>query len=80
VVRVGQQGLGENVLNELEIALDHHELVKLRIPAADREEKRAIIQGLIEPTGAELIQQIGHVIVLFRKNPKSNRFLKQLKG
>ncbi len=80
VVRVGQHGLSENVMKELEIALDHHELVKLRIPAADNDEKEAIIRGLTEPTGAELVQRIGHVLVLFRKNPKSNRFLKQLKG
>jgi len=80
VVMVGQHGLSDNVMNEVEIALDHHELIKLRIPAVDKEEKDALIRGLTEPTGAELIQRIGHVVVLFRKNPKSARFLKQLKG
>ena len=80
VVMIGQHGLSEAVLKEVEIALDHHELVKLRVPAVDKAEKDALIGRLTEATGAELIQRIGHVLVLFRKNPKSTRFLKPLKG
>lgn len=77
---IGQHGLSENVMMELEQALAHHELIKIRIPAADKSEKSELIDTLCEQLKADLIQQIGHVVVLFRKNPKSVKFLKFLKG
>jgi len=80
VVMIGQHGLSENVMMELEQALAHHELIKIRIPAADKSEKSELIDTLCEQLKADLIQQIGHVVVLFRKNPKSVKFLKFLKG
>ena len=78
VVMIGQHGLSENVLNELEQALSHHELIKIRVPALDKSDKKELIESLCNQANAELIQTIGHVIVLFRKNPKSHRFSKIL--
>jgi RNA-binding protein len=69
VVMVGQHGLGENVLNELEIALDAHELIKVKI-AAERDERAAITQTLVEHSGAELVQTIGQMSILYRRNEK----------
>lgn len=70
VVMVGQKGLSEGVFNELDIALESHELVKLRISAADREERREMITALGQQSGSELIQTIGQVAVLYRRHPK----------
>ncbi|KHF24869.1 ribosome assembly RNA-binding protein YhbY [Solemya velum gill symbiont] len=70
VVTVGQHGLSENVFNELEIALDFHELVKVKISGADREDKKAMIEEIGETCGADLVQTIGHVAVFFRRNAK----------
>lgn len=67
VVTVGAAGLTEGVLAELEIALESHELVKLRIAADDREQRRALIAALCERSKAELIQRIGHTAVLYRE-------------
>lgn len=69
VVRVGQHGLGENVLQEIELALDSHELVKIKI-AADRDARKAMAAEIVDRTGAEAIHSIGQVIVLFRRNPE----------
>jgi RNA-binding protein len=70
VVMVGQHGLTENVLNEVEIALDAHELIKVRISGGEREERLEIINTIVEKSVAELVQSIGHVAVFFRRNTK----------
>lgn len=80
VVMIGQNGLSENVVNELQQALDHHELIKVRVPAADKQEKKALIESLCQQLQASLIQNIGHIIVIYRANPKTDRFRKLLSG
>ncbi len=70
VVMVGQHGLSENVMHEINLALDVHELIKVKLSVGDREEKRKILGEVISNSKAELIQSIGHVAVLFRRNHK----------
>ena len=70
VVTVGQHGLSENVMNEVNLALDAHELIKVKLSVGDREEKKSILGEIISNSKAELIQSIGHVAVLFRRNHK----------
>lgn len=80
VVMIGQNGLSENVVNELQQALEHHELIKVRVPAADKKEKSAMNNAICQQLEAELIQSIGHVIVIYKSNPKIDRFKKLLSG
>ena len=70
VVMVGQAGLTEAVLAELDLALDHHELLKVKVSAGDRELRDALIAPLVERTGATLVTRIGNIAVLYRANPK----------
>lgn len=70
VVMIGQHGLKDSILEELGIALDAHELIKVRVSAEDREDRAAMIEQLVDASGAELIQTIGHIAVLFRRNAK----------
>ena len=65
VVLLGANGLTEAVLAEIEIALNHHELVK--IASEDRETKVLIVDAIIRETGAEKVQVIGKTLVLFRQ-------------
>ncbi len=69
VVMIADKGLSENVLHELQQALDHHELVKVKVRMA-REERDALIQDIARQTGATLVQQIGHTATFYRNNPK----------
>ncbi len=80
VVMIGQHGLSENVLNELESSIDHHELIKVKIPAGDKADKQSLIDAMCARLKAEAVQKIGNVVVLFRKHPKSTRFLKFVKS
>ena len=68
VVIVGQSGLTDTVLAEIEIALDYHELIKVKI-RAERDERKLISEKICIQTGAELIQSIGQIIVIYRVNP-----------
>jgi RNA-binding protein len=70
VVMVGQDGLKATVLAEVDAALTAHELIKVKVAAADREERAALIAEIAAASGAERVQSIGHVAVLFRRNPK----------
>ncbi len=74
VVMMGLNGFSENVQKELDQALVHHELIKARLPALDKSARNELVALICERLNAEMIQTIGHVAVLFRKNPKSERF------
>ncbi|TCP93509.1 RNA-binding protein [Cricetibacter osteomyelitidis] len=68
VVMLGGNGLTEGVLAEIDNALDHHELIKVRIAGADRETKQLIIDAIVRESGAEAVQTIGHILVLYRES------------
>ena len=68
VVQLGNNGLTEGVLAEIEGAIKHHELIKIKIPTDDKEEKTLIMDAIIRETGATKLQSIGHVLVLFKQS------------
>jgi RNA-binding protein len=68
VILLGNKGASEAVVKELGLALDIHELVKVKLSGGDKDERQAQIDVLTAGTGAEPIHQIGHVVVLFRRN------------
>lgn len=68
VVMLGNKGVTDAVKTELGSTLDHHELVKVKLSGGDRDERQQQLDALLEATGAELVQQIGHVVGLFRRN------------
>jgi len=66
VVMLGGNGLTEGVLAEIDNALNHHELIKVKIAGADRETKQLIIDAIVRETQSSNIQTIGHILVLYR--------------
>lgn len=71
VVMIGQAGLTEEVLKEINLALDAHELIKVRI-RAERDDRKVISMEIAKSTLAENIQSIGQISVFYRKNPKKS--------
>ena len=67
VAIVGAKGLTQSVLDEIDAAIAHHELIKIRINADDRESRNQMIEAICAALGAELVQRIGHVAVFFRR-------------
>lgn len=68
VILVGTKGVTDALVQELGLALDHHELVKVRIAAEDREDFAALAARLAEASTAETVQTIGRTVVFFRRN------------
>jgi RNA-binding protein len=68
VILLGNKGATEAVSKELAQALDTHELVKVKLSGGDKDERQAQIAFLTGQTGSEAVQEIGHVVVLFRRN------------
>lgn len=70
VVTVGNAGATAAVIAELDAALSHHELVKIKLPAAERGQRMTIFSALCEATGAIPVQQIGRIAVAYRAEPE----------
>jgi len=68
IIWIGQNGLTENVSNEIETALDHHELIKIRIRTGNSEDRDKILELISKNSGAECVQKIGTVVSLYRAN------------
>jgi RNA-binding protein len=68
MLQVGGKGLTDPVVAEIDGALEHHELIKVRIAAEDRDARDAMIAELTKRSGAALVQRIGHVAVLYRQS------------
>jgi len=69
VVMIGNAGLTPAVIKEINIALDVHELIKIKI-RAERDERKLISTQICSEVDAELVQSIGQIAVFYRKNPK----------
>ncbi len=70
VVMVGGNGVTESLLEELNRALDVHELIKVKVRAEEREERDEMIELLCKKSGATQLQRVGHVVTIYRANPK----------
>ncbi len=70
VVIIGGAGLSGAVLTEIDLALAQHELIKVRVNAADRAQREAFITTITQQTSAEVIQRIGHIAVFYRRAKK----------
>jgi len=70
VIIVGAGGLSEAVLKETELSLAHHELLKIRLPAAGPEGRKTLMEGICAATGAEPVQLLGRVATIYRPGKK----------
>lgn len=66
VVMIGNSGVTEGVLSELDARLAHHELIKVRISGVDRDARQQMAESLCKESNSELVNTIGHIAVLYR--------------
>lgn len=78
VVLLGANGLTEGVLAEIELALAHHELIKIKVPEEDRELRQQIYATIVEHTAAQQVQVIGKMQILYR--PSEQRKIQLPRG
>jgi RNA-binding protein len=67
LVLIGTNGLTDELVNEVDQALKAHELIKVRAPGLERDDREVAFKALCERTGAEAVQEIGKVCVIYRK-------------
>ena len=75
MLQVGGKGVTPAVAAEVAQALEHHELVKVKVAAEDREARSALVDALIAGTGAALVQRIGHTAVLYRPSREKRQIV-----
>lgn len=82
VVIIGEAGLTPSVLKEIDVSLDAHSLIKVRVFGDDREARIAIYEMICEKLGAAPIQHIGKLLVVYRpkKEAQKERSTKRGKG
>jgi RNA-binding protein len=76
VVLIGQKQLTPKVFKEIELALDFHELIKVKcIDQKEKSDKKEIAEAILKKTGCELVGMIGHMLILFRQqsNPEKRK-------
>ena len=66
VVMIGNNGLSAAVIKEIEFALNAHELIKIKASSNDLETRRAWMTEICSATGANPVQQIGKMLVIYR--------------
>lgn len=67
IIIIGNHGLTEAVNLEIDRALNDHELLKIRVNAATKEDRQMMIDQICQNHHAELVQTIGHIAVVYRK-------------
>jgi RNA-binding protein len=75
VVMIGAGGFSPAVRNELDLSLARHELLKVRLSVGEREARDALIIRLCDETAAQLVQRIGNIALLYRRNPHKPRLV-----
>ena len=69
VILMGGKGLTENVIVATDEALMTHELIKVKLTGDQKSDRAAVAQALCTANQAELVQIVGHIATLYRKNP-----------
>jgi RNA-binding protein len=69
LVMLGNAGLTDAVVAELDRTLSDHELVKVSARVGERDERAKALDSLASRTGAEIVQRIGNVGVFYRRRP-----------
>jgi RNA-binding protein len=73
VVIVGDGGLTPEVAREIDVSLKSHELIKIRVPGEERGSRKELISAICEATGAQPVQHIGKILVIYRARPEGEK-------
>ena len=79
IVTIGGNGLSEGVIEEINRALNDHELIKIKIAVGDKSDRKQLVEALTQETSAEVIQEIGKVALIFREAKKPNTKLSNIR-
>jgi RNA-binding protein len=70
ILQLGEKGLTDAVVAEIERAIAAHGLIKIRAAPLNRDEREVALASICERTGAHAVQHIGKMLVVYRKKPE----------
>ena len=80
VVIIGEAGLTPSVLKEIDVNLNAHGLIKVRVFGDDRDARIEVYETICEKLGAAPIQHIGKLLVLFRPKKEAQKERSEKRG
>lgn len=73
IFQVGKQGVNENMIEQINEALEKRELLKVRILQNCLEDKETVAQQIKSGTEAEIVQIIGNNIIFYKKSKENKK-------
>jgi putative YhbY family RNA-binding protein len=70
ILQLGEKGLTDAVIAEIERALTAHELIKVRAAPLNRDERDVALASICERTNAQAVQHIGKMLIVYRQRPR----------
>lgn len=70
IIQIGKDGIGENLIIQVDGALKKRELIKITVLETSPESAKDAAIALANATKSDVVQVIGRKIVLFRRNPQ----------
>jgi RNA-binding protein len=67
VVQVGKEGISEGLVAALDVALETHELIKVKLGESAGADRRALGAAVAEAVGGELVQVLGRTVLVYRR-------------
>jgi putative YhbY family RNA-binding protein len=71
IVTIGEAGLSENVMHELDLGLKSHQLIKVKVSTGEREMRNGLLDEICQRLAAAPVQHIGKILVIYRPEPES---------
>ncbi|MGG6431158.1 ribosome assembly RNA-binding protein YhbY [Anoxybacillus sp. D401a] len=75
IFQVGKGGVNDNMIKQIADALEARELIKVSVLKNCEEEKEVVAEQLAKGAGAEIVQLIGHTIVLYKESRKHKQIV-----
>ncbi len=72
VVMIGAKGLTPAVMAEIELALETHELIKIKLAGYEKEERQELVATICQETNAHHLQLLGAILTLYREKTKED--------
>ena len=66
IISLGDKGVTDGFVQELDGTLEHHELIKVKVRTGDRDSRNQVIEELVGKTGAILVSRVGNIATLYR--------------
>jgi RNA-binding protein len=75
IISVGDKGITDALVQELNATLEHHELIKIKVRAGDRDGRDEAIQQLVTASQAILVSRVGNIAALYRARKEDPRIV-----